>query len=191
MSQESEILTDHWGNSPLALRFPLFPIIEDEHSCSESCDCKDERVQHDEDELTIGITSFTEEEEPLPQTTLILPDISRWEGKSNFDFHSGRVNQSIHLVDVSNFLGDEVCHDADDEDEEEVITLPETMTKYLKSQVEEVVKSADLFQTPPQNGMFLEAMEMLSQASYSDLAFEWSMLCQDCPECWTTTGKIE
>eukprot|EP00095_Tigriopus_kingsejongensis_P003555 maker-scaffold1080_size63862-snap-gene-0.13 protein:Tk03555 transcript:maker-scaffold1080_size63862-snap-gene-0.13-mRNA-1 annotation:"cerebellar degeneration-related protein 2-like isoform x2" len=27
----------------------------------------------------------------------------------------------------------------------------------------------------------------LSQASHSDLAFEWSMLCQECPDCWTRT----
>lgn len=29
----------------------------------------------------------------------------------------------------------------------------------------------------------------LSHASHSDLAFEWSMLCQECPECWTRTGR--
>jgi hypothetical protein len=39
------------------------------------------------------------------------------------------------------------------------------------------------------NEMALEAMEMLSQASHTDLAFEWSMLCQDCTDCWTQTGK--
>jgi hypothetical protein len=39
------------------------------------------------------------------------------------------------------------------------------------------------------NEMALEAVELLSNASHTDLAFEWSMLCQDCAECWTTTGK--
>jgi hypothetical protein len=39
------------------------------------------------------------------------------------------------------------------------------------------------------NEMALEAMEMLSQASHTDLAFEWSMLCQDCTDCWTQTGE--
>ena len=29
----------------------------------------------------------------------------------------------------------------------------------------------------------------LSRASHHDLAFEWSMLCQECTECWTGTGK--
>ena len=33
-----------------------------------------------------------------------------------------------------------------------------------------------------------EILEQLSHASHSDLAFEWSMLCQDCTECWTGTG---
>ena len=31
--------------------------------------------------------------------------------------------------------------------------------------------------------------ESLSHASHEDLAFEWSMLCQDCTDCWTGTGK--
>ena len=31
--------------------------------------------------------------------------------------------------------------------------------------------------------------ESLSLASHHDLAFEWSMLCQECTECWTGTGK--
>jgi hypothetical protein len=26
-------------------------------------------------------------------------------------------------------------------------------------------------------------------ATYRDLHFDWSMLCQDCTECWTTTGN--
>jgi hypothetical protein len=39
--------------------------------------------------------------------------------------------------------------------------------------------------------MALEAVELLSQASHTDLAFEWSMLCQDCTECWTQTGQKE
>jgi hypothetical protein len=29
----------------------------------------------------------------------------------------------------------------------------------------------------------------LAHASHHDLAFEWSMLCQDCTECWTGTGR--
>ena len=32
--------------------------------------------------------------------------------------------------------------------------------------------------------------ESLSRASHHDLAFEWSMLCQECTECWTGTGKL-
>ena len=31
----------------------------------------------------------------------------------------------------------------------------------------------------------------LAHASNSDLAFEWSMLCQDCTDCWTGTGKMK
>ncbi len=30
----------------------------------------------------------------------------------------------------------------------------------------------------------------LSQASHSDLAFEWSMLCQNCIDCWSGTGEL-
>lgn len=26
-------------------------------------------------------------------------------------------------------------------------------------------------------------------ASFEDLAFDWSTLCQECPECWTASGK--
>ena len=39
------------------------------------------------------------------------------------------------------------------------------------------------------NEMALEAVELLSEANHTDLAFEWSMLCQDCTECWTQTGQ--
>lgn len=31
----------------------------------------------------------------------------------------------------------------------------------------------------------------LAQASHSDLAFEWSMLCQECTDCWTGNGKTK
>jgi hypothetical protein len=203
MSKTSGSISDDWGTSPLAIRFPLFPIIEDDHSCSDGCDCKDENIDYcylppDEDDLTIGITSFREDESEssslpsdlsYPKNTLILPDISRWEGKSNFDYHNQQSTKSMRLVDVATFLGE----DADDEDEDEVITLSETVTNLLKSQVggitsEESGKN-DAFRGQPKNGMFLEAMELLSQASYDDLAFEWSMLCQECTECWTHTGK--
>ena len=34
-------------------------------------------------------------------------------------------------------------------------------------------------------------MAALASASYTDLAFEWSMLCQDCVNCWTDTGKFD
>ena len=39
------------------------------------------------------------------------------------------------------------------------------------------------------NEMALEAVELLSEANHTDFAFEWSMLCQDCTECWTQTGQ--
>lgn len=209
MSQTSGSIGDDWGASPLAIRFPLFPIIEDDHSCSDGCDCKDDSVEYcylppDEDDLTVGITSFREDESETssippdltyPKNTLILPDISRWEGKSNYDFNNQQVVKSIRMVDVANFLGEEHCHDADDEDEDEVITLSETVTNLLKSQVSAIssedLEKSDSFRGQPQNGMFMEAMELLSQASYNDLAFEWSMLCQDCTECWTHTGKSD
>ncbi|CAH2074403.1 unnamed protein product, partial [Iphiclides podalirius] len=28
-------------------------------------------------------------------------------------------------------------------------------------------------------------------ASFEDLAFDWATLCQECPECWTTSGEDE
>ena len=31
----------------------------------------------------------------------------------------------------------------------------------------------------------------LATASHAELAFEWSMLCQDCTECWTGTGRSQ
>ena len=34
-----------------------------------------------------------------------------------------------------------------------------------------------------------EDLAALASASYTDLAFEWSMLCQDCVNCWTETGR--
>ncbi len=30
---------------------------------------------------------------------------------------------------------------------------------------------------------------LLAKLSNSDLAFEWSMLCQDCTDCWSQNGK--
>lgn len=30
---------------------------------------------------------------------------------------------------------------------------------------------------------------LLAKLSNSDLAFEWSMLCQDCTDCWSQHGK--
>lgn len=27
-------------------------------------------------------------------------------------------------------------------------------------------------------------------ATYHDLNMEWSALCQECPDCWTKSGKI-
>ena len=33
------------------------------------------------------------------------------------------------------------------------------------------------------------AVESLAGASHSVLAVEWSMLCQDCTDCWTLTGR--
>jgi hypothetical protein len=29
----------------------------------------------------------------------------------------------------------------------------------------------------------------ITMATYRDLHFDWSMLCQDCTDCWTTTGN--
>ena len=31
---------------------------------------------------------------------------------------------------------------------------------------------------------------LLAKLSNSDLAFEWSMLCQDCTDCWSQHGKF-
>ena len=31
--------------------------------------------------------------------------------------------------------------------------------------------------------------ELLARLSNTDLAFEWSMLCQDCTDCWSQHGK--
>ncbi|CAH2264562.1 jg21290 [Pararge aegeria aegeria] len=27
-------------------------------------------------------------------------------------------------------------------------------------------------------------------ASFEDLSFDWSTLCQECPECWTASGEL-
>ncbi len=32
---------------------------------------------------------------------------------------------------------------------------------------------------------------LLSEASNQDLAFEWSMLCQDCTDCWSGSGNTQ
>lgn len=31
--------------------------------------------------------------------------------------------------------------------------------------------------------------KLLAKLTNSDLAFEWSMLCQDCTDCWSMNGK--
>ena len=33
--------------------------------------------------------------------------------------------------------------------------------------------------------------ELLARLSNTDLAFEWSMLCQDCTDCWSQHGKTQ
>lgn len=33
------------------------------------------------------------------------------------------------------------------------------------------------------------AFDLSHVVSHADLAFEWSMLCQDCTDCWTGSGK--
>jgi len=60
-----------------------------------------------------------------------------------------------------------------------------TITKFMGSHAKQVS------QLQPKSEMYIEAMEMLSQASYDAFALEWSMLCQDCTDCWTTTGKLK
>ena len=32
---------------------------------------------------------------------------------------------------------------------------------------------------------------LLAKLSNSDLAFEWSMLCQECTDCWSPNGELE
>ena len=35
-----------------------------------------------------------------------------------------------------------------------------------------------------------DTARLLAKLSNSDLAFEWSMLCQDCTDCWSQNGRI-
>ena len=36
----------------------------------------------------------------------------------------------------------------------------------------------------------LTTARLLAKLSNSDLAFEWSMLCQECTDCWSPNGKL-
>ena len=37
----------------------------------------------------------------------------------------------------------------------------------------------------------LNTARLLAKLSNSDLAFEWSMLCQECTDCWSPNGEFK
>ena len=107
---------------------------------------------------------------------LITPALSRASSLSGSGSGSGSGG-SGHLSLLSSSLGGTLGHD--EEEDEDVETAAGATA------------ASDLFDGGLERcGEGCSMRESLSRlSSHHDLAFEWSMLCQECTQCWSGTGK--
>ena len=71
--------------------------------------------------------------------------------------------------------GDGEEDEEDEEEEEDAASSSSSSASSLSPPSATLAAASSSPETPP--------------LSHSELAFEWSMLCQDCTDCWTRTGK--
>ena len=71
--------------------------------------------------------------------------------------------------------------EADDEDEED------HSTRHHNHFETETASEADI--DAEADSHCSATAKLLARLSNTDLAFEWSMLCQDCTDCWSQHGK--
>ena len=108
---------------------------------------------------------------------LITPALSRASSLSGGSGSGG----SGHLSLLSSSLGGTLGHDEEDDGDVETAATAASLAG-----------NAGLFDGGHHGGCgegcsMRESLSRLS--SHHDLAFEWSMLCQECTECWSGTGK--
>ena len=114
---------------------------------------------------------------------LITPALSRASSLSGSGSGSGSGG-SGHLSLLSSSLGGALGHD--EEDDEDVETAAGATAASLAG-------NPSLFDAGLEGcGEGCSMRESLSRlSSHHDLAFEWSMLCQECTQCWSGTGKLD
>ena len=88
-----------------------------------------------------------------------------------------------HLSLLSSSLGP-IGHDEDDDDDVEAVAAAAAASFPPRG-----AGNSNPFDCVHGGGEGCSVRESLSRASHHDLAFEWSMLCQECTECWSGTGK--